>query len=51
MFYAISYAIMSAAAFGAIIVLSRRGFEADEIDDFSGLNARNPWHALAWCCA
>src|SRR5690606_7282094 len=29
MFYAISYGIMSAAAFGAIVVLSSRGFEAD----------------------
>ena len=37
MFYAISYALMAAAAFGAIIVLSRRGFEADKIDDFRGL--------------
>ena len=46
LFYAISYAIMSAAAFGAIIVLSRQGFEADKIDDFKGLNARNPWQAL-----
>ena len=45
LFYAISYAIMSAAAFGAIIVLSRRGFEADRIDDYKGLNARNPWMA------
>ena len=46
MFYAISYAIMSAAAFGAIVMLSRRGFEADRIEDFKGLNARNPWMAL-----
>jgi NADH-quinone oxidoreductase subunit N len=45
LFYAISYAMMSAAAFGAIIVLSRQGFEADRIDDFKGLNARNPWMA------
>ncbi|KRG69198.1 NADH-quinone oxidoreductase subunit NuoN [Pseudoxanthomonas dokdonensis] len=46
LFYAISYALMSAAAFGAIILLSRQGFEADRIDDFKGLNARNPWQAL-----
>lgn len=45
MFYAIVYAIMSAAAFGAIIMLSRKGFEADEIEDFKGLNARSPWMA------
>ena len=46
LFYGISYALMSAAAFGAIVVLSRQGFEADRIDDFKGLNARNPWQAL-----
>lgn len=45
MFYAISYAIMSAAAFGAIVLLARKGFEADRIDDFKGLNARSPWMA------
>lgn len=50
MFYAITYAIMSAAAFGSIVVLSRKGFEADEIDDFKGLNARNPWMALLVLC-
>lgn len=50
LFYAISYAIMSAAAFGAIIVLSRQGFEADKIDDFKGLNARNPWQAGLVLC-
>ena len=45
MFYAISYAIMSAAAFGAIVMLARQGFEGDRIEDFRGLNARNPWMA------
>jgi NADH-quinone oxidoreductase subunit N len=45
MFYAISYAIMSVAAFGAIVMLSRRGFEADRIEDFRGLAARSPWIA------
>ncbi|HEY1141892.1 MAG TPA: NADH-quinone oxidoreductase subunit NuoN [Lysobacter sp.] len=50
LFYAISYAIMSAAAFGAIVVLSRRGFEADRIEDYRGLNARNPWMAGLVLC-
>jgi NADH-quinone oxidoreductase subunit N len=50
LFYAISYAIMSAAAFGAIVVLSNRGFEADNIDDFKGLNARSPWMAGLVLC-
>ncbi|MBN8223859.1 MAG: NADH-quinone oxidoreductase subunit NuoN [Xanthomonadales bacterium] len=42
LFYVIVYALMSTAAFGAIIALSRQGFEAENIDDFKGLNARNP---------
>jgi len=46
MFYAIAYAVMSAAAFGAILLLARAGFEAEEIDDFKGLNQRNPWYAF-----
>ena len=50
MFYAISYALMAAAAFGTIVVLSRRGFEADRIDDFKGLNARSPWMAGLVLC-
>ena len=46
MFYAIAYAISSAAAFGAILLLARAGFEAEEIEDFKGLNRRNPWYAF-----
>ena len=51
LFYAIVYALMSTAAFGAIIALSRQGFEAENIDDFKGLNARNPWMAGLVLCA
>ncbi|WP_447936890.1 NADH-quinone oxidoreductase subunit NuoN [Thermomonas fusca] len=50
MFYAISYALMATAAFGAIVLLARRGFEADNIDDFKGLNARDPWSAGMVLC-
>ena len=50
LFYAIAYALMSAASFGAIIALSRQGFEAENIDDFKGLNARNPWMAGLVLC-
>ena len=46
MFYAIAYVIMSLASFGMIILLSRAGFEAENIDDFKGLNKRSPWFAL-----
>ncbi|MGH8462994.1 MAG: proton-conducting transporter membrane subunit, partial [Pseudomonas sp.] len=50
LFYALSYAIMSTAGFGAIIALSRNGFEAEKIDDLKGLNARNPWMAGLVLC-
>lgn len=50
MFYAVAYAIMSTASFGAIIALSRAGFEAENIEDFKGLNARSPWMAGLVLC-
>ncbi|WP_435105607.1 NADH-quinone oxidoreductase subunit NuoN [Arhodomonas sp. AD133] len=46
LFYAISYSLMAAAAFGMIIVLSRRDDEAERIDDLSGLNDRSTGMAL-----
>jgi NADH-quinone oxidoreductase subunit N len=45
MFYTLTYALMALGGFGMIILLSRAGFEADQIDDFKGLNDRNPWFA------
>ena len=45
MFYALTYALMALGGFGMIILLSRAGFEADQLDDFKGLNDRNPWFA------
>ena len=50
MFYAISYALMATAAFGAIVLMARRGFEADRIADYKGLNARDPWSAAMVLC-
>ena len=46
MFYTVSYALTSLAAFGVIMLLSRDGFESDRLDDFKGLNQRSPWWAL-----
>jgi len=51
MFYAIAYAITASVAFGGILLLARSGFEAEEIDDFKGLNQRNPWYALVMLLA
>ncbi|HEY8519994.1 MAG TPA: NADH-quinone oxidoreductase subunit NuoN [Gammaproteobacteria bacterium] len=46
LFYTLTYVLMAAAAFGMIILLSRRGFDAEHLDDFKGLNARSPWFAF-----
>lgn len=45
LFYTIVYAIMAAGAFGIVILMSHRGFEADELTDLKGLNDRSPWFA------
>ncbi len=45
MFYTLAYVIMAVGSFGMILLLSRKGYEADELDDFKGLNARSPWFA------
>ena len=45
MFYVVTYVLTSLGAFGTILLLSRAGFEADEISDFAGLNKRNSWFA------
>jgi len=46
LFYILVYAVMSAGAFGMIILLSRSGFEAERLEDFKGLNQRSPWYAF-----
>ena len=46
MFYVVVYVLMNLGAFGMILVLSRSGFEAENLDDFKGLNQRNPWCAF-----
>ena len=46
MFYVIVYALMGMGGFGMIILLSRAGFEADQLSDFKGLNDRSPWFAF-----
>jgi NADH-quinone oxidoreductase subunit N len=46
LFYALTYVVAAAGAFGVIIIMSRRGYEAELISDFKGLNTRSPWFAL-----
>ena len=45
-FYLVSYVLMTLAGFGMILLLSRKGFEAEQLEDFKGLNQRSPWHAF-----
>jgi NADH-quinone oxidoreductase subunit N len=45
-FYVLAYVLMSLAAFGCIIALNKKGFEADKISDFKGLSKSSPWFAL-----
>ena len=45
MFYTLTYAITSSVSFGVLIILNRKGFEAENISDLAGLNHTNPWYA------
>jgi len=46
MFYLITYVFTTLGTFGMIMLLARAGFEAENIEDFKGLNQRSPWFAL-----
>ncbi|SNT21456.1 NADH dehydrogenase subunit N [Noviherbaspirillum humi] len=46
LFYAIAYVLTTLASFGMILLLARSGFEAENIEDFKGLNQRSPWFAF-----
>ncbi len=45
MFYVITYVLTTLASFGVLMLLSREGFESEEIADFAGLNTRSPLYA------
>lgn len=44
--YVIIYALMALGIFGIMSVLSYQGFEAENIEDFRGFGARQPWIAF-----
>lgn len=46
LFYVVVYTLMSLGGFGVILLLSRGGFEAEQLSDFKGLNERNSWYAF-----
>ena len=45
MFYIVTYVFTTLGTFGIILLLSRRGHEAERIDDLKGLAQRSPWYA------
>jgi NADH-quinone oxidoreductase subunit N len=46
MFYIVTYVLTTLGSFGMVMLLSRQGFEAEQIDDLKGLAKRSPWFAL-----
>lgn len=45
MFYSVVYALMSAGAFGVLLMISSKGLDVQELDDLKGLSDRDPWLA------
>jgi NADH-quinone oxidoreductase subunit N len=46
MFYIVTYVLTTLGSFGVIMLLSRQGFESEQISDLKGLARRSPWFAL-----
>jgi len=46
LFYIIVYVITGVAGFAMVILMSQKGYEAENIEDFKGLSARSPWFAF-----
>ena len=45
LYYTVAYVLMSLGSFAVILLLSRAGHEAENLEDFKGLNQRSPWFA------
>ncbi|CAN5599858.1 NADH-quinone oxidoreductase subunit NuoN [soil metagenome] len=45
MFYVVTYVLTTLGTFGLIMLMSRSGFEAEEVSDLRGLAKRSPWFA------
>lgn len=46
MFYSVIYLLTTLGTFGIVLLLSRQGFEAENLSDLKGLNQRSPWFAF-----
>jgi len=42
LYYTIVYVLTALGSFGVVVLASRKGFEADELDHYKGLHARDP---------
>ena len=47
LYYTLVYVLAAMGSFGVILLASRKGFEADRLDDYKGLYKRDPLLALA----
>lgn len=45
LFYTVVYALTAAGGFGLLTIISRKGFDAENLHDLKGLNDRSPWLA------
>lgn len=46
LYYMLIYSLMSLAAFGLLVIMSKRGLEVEQMDDLKGLNRKSPWLAF-----
>jgi NADH-quinone oxidoreductase subunit N len=46
LYYTLVYVVMVLGSFGVVLLVSRKGFEADQLQDYRGLYARDPLLAL-----
>ena len=49
LYYTLAYVLMTVGAFGVVLLASREGFEADELEHYKGLHAaRSAAGRLSW---
>ncbi len=46
LFYVLVYTLMGLGSFGVLLILSNKGFEAENLEDLKGLNQTHPWLAM-----
>ena len=46
LYYTVAYVLMTLGSFGVLVLASRQGFEAEDLDHFKGMHKRDPLLAL-----